>query len=209
MAQINGDPVRFIYERNDFYKNGFRSVLAILAATAIGLLVAIATIVVLLNRNQEPRYFQVNPAGQLVEMAPTNVPYVRVEQVLGFTEMIGRKMFTLNFKDYREQLEALRSDFTPDGYKNYRQALQSSGMLDYVLQNRVISSVALEGPPVLVAEGIAGTVYGWKIQMPILLTYDSGTKKTSPLRQVLSITVVRTPTWENPRGIAVSAIVVN
>lgn len=207
MSQAKSD-VNLIFERNDFYKNGFRSVLLVAATLAAALAIALVIIVSLINRNQEPRYFQTNPAGQLVEMAPTNIPYVRVEQVLGFTETVGRKIFTLNFKDYRAQLEAVRENFTADGYDNYRQALQTSGMLDYIIQNRVISSVALEGPPVLIAEGIAGTVYGWKIQIPVLLTYDSGNKKTPPLRQLLTITVVRTPTWENPRGIAVSAVVV-
>ena len=69
----------------------------------------------------------------------------------------------------------------------------------------VASSVAT-GAPVILDQGVINGRYAWKVQMPLLVTYQSSTEQ---IQQSLIITMVvsRVPTVDMPRGIAIVSFV--
>jgi intracellular multiplication protein IcmL len=61
--------------------------------------------------------------------------------------------------------------------------------------------------PVISNQGeIPGKGYVWRIQMPFLVTYQSS-EGTSKKSYMVSVTIVKVPTWKNPAGIGIDQFV--
>lgn len=65
-----------------------------------------------------------------------------------------------------------------------------------------VVTAAPAGSPILVSEGIVVGRYQWTIELPLVVTYQSGdqTKNTNLL---VTIVVVRVPRLESPNGVGI------
>jgi len=170
------------------------------------LLVSIAANVWLGTRPVEFRYFATDPQGGIRELTALNRPVQSANEVLNWATEVATKAYSMSFANYAQQLEDMKPNFTDAGWRGYEQALARSGFVEKLLSQQYVSTAVPHQAPVIVAEGLVDGVYGWRLQIPLIVTFQSASANTSQTIQV-EVTVVRRPETENPKGLGIAQIV--
>lgn len=192
--------------RYKFYRDGWRLMVTVLPILVVMLIIMSAAFAYAISRTPEPKYFAVEN-GQIIPIAPVSHPYIRPGDLNQWVARAVMDSYMLDFQNYRSRIEENAQYFTPEGFADYKRSLASSGRMKTITEGWFVSSAVPEGPPVIVQEGSVNGRYMWRMRMPILVHYNSKTHRLSPQRLMLTITVVRVQTWENPYGVGISQIV--
>ena len=68
--------------------------------------------------------------------------------------------------------------------------------------NQQVLSAAPKGAPILESEGLVAGRYQWVVQVPLILTYQSGAR-TQNTGLLVTVVVVRVPRLESPNGVGI------
>jgi intracellular multiplication protein IcmL len=109
---------------------------------------------------------------------------------------------TFGFNDYRRRLQEASRNFTRLGWQSFTKALSDSRLLEMMDRNQQILTAAPTGAPILVDEGVVNERYQWVVQMPMILTYQSGGAQRVE-RPTVTMVIVRVPRLENANGIGI------
>jgi hypothetical protein len=114
---------------------------------------------------------------------------------------------SLNYINYKEQLEAQRDSFTPEAFDDFVRALQKSGITDMVIKNRLSMQGKPQAAPVIDAEGVDPSgVYSWKISLPVEISYQSSTGVAGVQKVIAQVLVRRQNILEYHSGIAIAQL---
>ncbi|MCB1563422.1 MAG: type IVB secretion system apparatus protein IcmL/DotI [Alphaproteobacteria bacterium] len=189
--------------RNEFYRDGYRSLLRltfIMGLTILGLLAAIFFVI---QTNQpENRYFATTEDGRLVPMVPLSEPNLSTPALMSWVAQACTEVMTFGFNDYRRRLQEASRNFTRRGWESFTLALQRSRIIDMVEANQQVVSAAPQGAPILESEGMVAGRYQWVVQIPMTLTYQSGDRQKSD-SLLITVVIVRVPRLESPNGIGI------
>lgn len=144
--------------------------------------------------------------GRLFPVIPMSQPYRKAADVIQYAKDTMNRSFTLDFLNWRQQLEDVRGDYTRDGFKSFIASLQSSGVLETIRTRRMNLSITA-GTGVLVKEGIEGGVYVWYVEVPLELKLAGQTTELPPQRFLGTIRIERVPTVDAIGGIGVGQLV--
>lgn len=159
------------------------------------------------------RYFATDARGSVIELQPLERPVQSIEEVNVWAAKAVTAAFTLDFANYRQRLTEIRPYFTDAGWKGYQTAIDGQGILQSITQNKIVVTAVPSQSPVVTATGVVDGVYGWKIEIPIIVTYETATAGGSAGRgrssnnMIIQITVVRRPVTENPQGLGIAQMV--
>ncbi|MDF3055209.1 MAG: type secretion protein DotI [Gammaproteobacteria bacterium] len=199
------DALELVRLRNNFYRDSYRRVLAALLITLIANAVLGVTVLYLWKDKPTPTYFATTNEGNIIPLNPLDAPVVTAAILLQWATVAAISANTYNFVNYRKELQAASEYFTPNGWREYQDALKASRNLETVVTRKLTVSAVATGAPVILDQGVVGGRYKWKVQLPILLTYESvNTKITQPSEVTMLIT--RVSTLETPKGIAIDGI---
>ncbi len=159
-------------------------------------------------------YFAVHPVreyfatdnGRMFPMIPMSKPYRKTADVIQYATDTLNRSFTLNFQDYRQQLEDNRASWTREGFKSFLDNLQGSGVLASVKERRMNMSITA-GTGVLVKEGLKDGVYYWVVQMPVEVKLVGQTNELPPQRYLATVRVERISTLDSIEGIGLSQLI--
>ena len=104
-------------------------------------------------------------------------------------------------------MQAASGFFTPTGWTQFLNALTESNNLEAVKSKKLVVSAVARRTPVIITKGIVKGNYSWVIEVPLLITYQSGSDY-SQTRDTVSLTVQRVSTFNSPQGIGISQFVV-
>lgn len=155
----------------------------------------------------QPEYFATTADGRLIPLVPISEPYVAQETLLAWVTEAVTQAYTLDYVHYRKQLTAMRPNFSDEGFKHHLQALEAAGTLEAIIKRRLVSQVVPTAPPVVVNQGVLADRYAWKIEMKLGLSYQGASSQSTPQALVAEVLVVRMPTHEVPRGLAVHQLI--
>jgi len=159
------------------------------------------------SHKPNPLYFLADENGQIYEITPASQPYFKEGQVINFAVEAITKAMTMNFVTWRQDLaEATEYFQRPAGWNNYLAALEGSGTLEMIRNRRLISSVVANGAAI-VNHGQKGDSYFWVIQVPITITYQSSSEKTTENR-LAEIEVSRIPTTISSKGMGITRVLI-
>jgi len=202
-AQLGGDALQTVVTRNIFYREGYQQLLKI--AIAQGIIIFVLAILVVYKIFIEPppvRYFATTDDGRILSLAPLTDPNMTDAAVLSWTTQAAADVMTFSFLDYQRRLQASAGYFTPAGWQGFMKAIQESRFLEGVQANQQIITAVPSQAPVVVERGLSGDRYFWRVQLPMVVTSNSGDKKGSK-RQLLNLTIVRVSPLENPAGLGI------
>lgn len=200
------DAVQIVSLRNDFYRDNYRRVmLALLIAFFLIVLLASA-LTYLVTHPPAPKYFAVNADGSLIKLKPLSEPNVSPATLLQWANMAVISVNTLNYVNYRKALQDASEYFTPDGWQEYLRGLKSSNNLTAVIEKKLIVSAVATGAPIILQEGLLNGVYSWRVQMPVLVTYQSPSQ-VSPQSQIVTLLIVRVSGLTSARGVGIAQYV--
>ncbi|MBU6475819.1 MAG: DotI/IcmL family type IV secretion protein, partial [Alphaproteobacteria bacterium] len=88
------------------------------------------------------------------------------------------------------------------GWETFASALQQSRIIESIVAlNQVVSAVP-RSAPILTQEGVFRGKYRWIVQLPLAVTYQSGTNGRTDDMNV-TLVIDRVPSLENPSGVGI------
>ncbi len=201
------DALTVVALRNKFYKDSQRKVmLALLIALIVNIVLA-SLLVYMITHPPAPKYFATSLNGRITPLFPLNEPNQSDSAVLQWANQAAIAAFTYNFVNYRDELQASSGFFTPEGWDQFLSALQQSNNLDAVKAKKLIVSAVATRAPIILQKGVLNGSFSWRVQMPILVTYQSASEFTQQ-NNVVTMLITRVSTLNSPRGIGISQFVV-
>lgn len=157
----------------------------------------------------EPKYFQVSLAQgqkQFTSIQSYSARlFTREDLLLWIQEVVGN-IYTFNAVTYQKRFDAiLAADFTPEGADSFRKTLDSSQLLKQVITQQLNLTSIVSGQPVILAQGPLLGKYTWKVQMPVLLTFESASQ-TSTKRIIVTVLIINVPTKDSPQAVAIQQL---
>jgi intracellular multiplication protein IcmL len=110
---------------------------------------------------------------------------------------------TFGFHDYQRRLQDASRHFTRRGWGTFTQALQESGLIETVTENRNVITGTPSAAPTVLSEGLTPQgFYRWEVQMPMLITYEFGSSRQ---RQTMNVrlVIVRVPKLQSANGVGI------
>ncbi|MFO9526785.1 type IVB secretion system apparatus protein IcmL/DotI [Legionella pneumophila serogroup 1] len=201
------DALTVVALRNKFYKDSQRKViLALLIAIVVNVVLA-SLVVYMITHPPAPKYFATSINGRITPLFPLDEPNQSDSAVLQWANQAAIAAFTYNFVNYRDELQASSRFFTAEGWDQFLGALEQSNNLDAVKAKKLVVSAVATRAPIILQKGVLNGRYSWRVQMPILVTYQSASEFTQQ-NNVVTMLITRVSTLNSPRGIGISQFVV-
>lgn len=201
------DALTTVLVRNSFYRDGQRKILVILLISMLVNLGLTVMVIYIIMHPPEPKYFATSINGRITPLFALNEPNQSDSAVLQWANQAAIAAYTYNFVNYRSELQASSGFFTAEGWDQFLTALQQSNNLDAVKAKKLIVSAVATRAPIILQKGILNGLYSWRVQMPILVTYQSASE-FSQQNNVVTMLITRVSTLNSPRGIGIAQFVV-
>lgn len=196
------DALQVVRLRNEFYRDNYRKVVAGLLLSFLIILMLVAAIFYIVTHPPAPRYFATTNDGRIVPLIPFNRPNLNNPAVLEWANTAAKAIHNYNFVNYREALQEAGNYFTADGRENFLDAIKKSNNLQAVISKKLIVSAVATGVPVIAEQGIRFGRYTWKVQIPMLTTFQSASE-VSQQQVIVTMIIVRVSPLISPHGIAI------
>ena len=190
--------------RNEYYRDGYRLALRVSVVQSFIIIGLIAAMFFVIKVHQpENRYFATTEDGRLIPMVSLTQPNLSAPALMSWVAQAATEVMTFGFNDYRRRLQEASRNFTRQGWESFTGALQGARIIESIEQNSQVVSAAPRGAPVLVSEGVVNGQYQWIVEIPMVLSYQSGSKTRSDNWRV-TLVVVRVPRLESPNGVGIA-----
>jgi len=200
------DASEVIKLRNNFYRDNYKRVVSSVLFLLIINVSLVGVVFYQIANRPEPQYFATSVDGRVIPLYPLSEPMMAPTELLQWASRVAVAAYSYNFVNYRDALQSVQNNFTPDGWKYFEDALKGARNLESVIAKKLVVSAVATAAPVILDQGVINGRYAWKVQMPLLVTYQSASEQTQqPV--VVTIVVSRVPTVNMPRGIAIASFV--
>jgi intracellular multiplication protein IcmL len=201
------DALTVVTLRNDFYRDSYRKVMLILLISVLLNIGLGAILYYIVSHPPMPKYFATSINGRITPIVPIDEPNQADSSVLQWANQAAIASYSYNFVNYRKELQSASEFYTAIGWEQFMGALKSSNNLEAVKTKKLIVSAVATQAPVILRKGLLNGSYSWRIQMPLLVTYQSASQFTQE-NYMMTMMIQRVSTFNNPRGIGISQIVV-
>ena len=189
--------------RNEFYRDGYRNLLRLCLLEGVIIMILLSAMYFVIHVHQpQDRYFATTEDGRLIPMVALHEPNLSTPALMSWVAQASTEVMTFGFNDYRRRLQESSRNFTRRGWESFTQALQKSRIIEMVEANQQVVTAAPAGAPILESEGVVAGRYQWIIQLPLVLTYQSGSRTKSDTLLV-TVVVVRVPRLESSNGVGI------
>ena len=189
--------------RNEFYRDGYRSLLHLAVIQGFVILGLLGAMYFVIEVHQpENRYFATTEDGRLVPMMALSEPNLSDPALMSWVAQASTEVMTFGFNDYRRRLQEASRNFTSRGWESFTNALEKSRIIEMVEKNQQVISAAPSGAPILESQGVVAGRYQWSIQLPMIISYQSGSSIRSD-SLLVTVVVVRVPRLESPNGVGI------
>ncbi len=193
--------------RNRYYRDGQRKLITLTLISALTNIALVMMLGYIVSHPPAPKYFATSINGRITPLFALNAPNQSDSAVLQWANQAAIAAFSYNFVNYRSELQASSGFFTAEGWTQFLDALQQSNNLEAVKAKKLIVSAVATRAPIILQKGILNSRYAWRIQMPLLVTYQSASE-FSQQNTVVTMLVTRVSTLNSPRGIGIAQFVV-
>ncbi|MBA3662491.1 MAG: DotI/IcmL/TraM family protein [Gammaproteobacteria bacterium] len=204
------DALKMIFERNAFYRRMHFLALAAFLLSLIVIITLIWVVYTLVRNPTKPLYFASDRVGRLIQVVPVTVPNMSNAEVMNWTINALQKSFSMDFVNYRSQLQSSQKYFTTYGWTNFMNSLKSNNNLVALTQRKMVFSAKVIDQPTIVTQGILGGAYAWRFNMRMLVNYwippfDEKSKFANPLD--VSVIVQRQEIIQSDNGLGIVQVI--
>lgn len=193
--------------QNSFYRDSYFKVMFVLLLSITINFGLSSTVIFMVLHPPKPKFFATSINGRITPLFPLEEPNQSDSAVLQWANQAAIAAYTYNFVNYRQELEAASGYFTENGWNEFIEALRSSTTLKTVRQKKLIVSAVATRAPIILQKGALAGRYAWRIQMPILITYQSASELTN-VNSVVTMLVTRISTLQSIRGIGITQFII-
>jgi intracellular multiplication protein IcmL len=155
----------------------------------------------------EVRYFAVTPDLRVMEMNSLEEPFLSSEGLLNWTGEVVTGALSLDFLHWKKKLMSLRNNFDPKGFESFVESLESGGHIKKIEEERLSLSAVMTDAPVIVSQGLKRGRMTWRIEMPLILSYQSSSGISATQKLLGEIVAERVRPSENPKGVVIRQVV--
>ncbi len=189
-------------------------VMLLAALFVAAMILAVMLITALNTRFPLQRYIYTSNAAAVCTFAPLGERGdVTDAAVLNFATMTAVDVHTFDYINWRKTLDTVTiARFTPEARASATTGLRDSGVLTSVVEKSFVLKAVLSGPAVIREQGVVGSHYVWRVEVPLTLAYTGGINADKsmayrPENRTIVLTVRRAEfTADNPDGLLVSAM---
>jgi len=197
--------LEMVIMRNAFYRDHYYQVLFSVALMMLVNCFLAFAIVYKWQHPAQPQYFATTADGRIIKIHALDDPAVSDDFVVQWAADALRKSFSLDYLHWKDQLQEAQSNFTPDGWNYFTDALKKSNNLKTLVELKMVSNIEMTGAPEIVTKAVVGGHYAWNIRIPVLLTFTNGTKTIkTPIN--FTVIVLRESTQYYPQKIAINNV---
>ncbi len=190
--------------RNEFYRDSYRLALRVAVIQSFIIVGLIMVMFYVVHVHQpENRYFATTEDGRLIPMVSLTQPNLSTPALMSWVAQASTEVMTFGFNDYRRRLQEASRHFTSRGWESFTGALQKARIIESIEENTQVVTAAPRGAPVLQSQGIIDGTYQWVVQIPMVLTYESGSRQRND-NWLVTLVVVRVPRLESPNGVGIA-----
>ena len=203
---MSHDALEVIKLRRNFYRDSYRLVV-ILLFIAIIVIACLAWVIIYQQTHKPtPKYFATTSSGRLIPLIPLDQPNFSDQQIAVWSANAVTSLYTYDFLNFRQTFQTNSQYFTSSGWKAFLDGLAQSNNLQAVQQKRLTVQAVPAGAPVIVNQGDFNGIYTWRIQIPILVTYQSLSEEFNQ-RLLITVVVQRLSTLTSKYGIGIAQLV--
>lgn len=144
--------------------------------------------------------------GRFIPLIPQSQPYRTTADVIQYAREKVTRSFTMDFLNWRQQLEDVRPGYTREGFKSFLDALKNAGVLDTVKEKRMNMSNSA-GTGVLTREGIEEGIYQWIVEFPIEVRLEGQSTRLPAQRFIATVRIERVSTVDSVEGIGIGQLI--
>jgi intracellular multiplication protein IcmL len=144
--------------------------------------------------------------GRILKLVPLSEPHQKNQSVIQFVKDSLNESFTIDFLNYKKQLENARPFFTDRGFASFLSQLKKSGILDTVIEKRMNLYVST-GTGILKQKGVTSGRYYWIVQIPVEIKLTGQTTELPAQKLIASVKVERVDVLDSVVGIAITQLV--
>ena len=201
------DALELVRLRNEFYRDNYRRIVGVLLFTIIIIIILAGALIYLVTNPPPPRYFATDAQGRIIRLVPLDQPNLSPAALLQWANLAAVAAYTYDFVNYRQNLQAASNFFTPDGWTAFIQALNESNNLNAVIAKKLVVTAVATGAPTILQQGILDGRYAWRVNLPMLVTYQSASQFTQQ-NVVVTMLITRVSALNSASGIGIAQFVV-
>ncbi|MDR1871592.1 MAG: DotI/IcmL/TraM family protein [Deltaproteobacteria bacterium] len=198
LTTANGDKN---YTRDNHWTSQIVFALAI-ACLILGSILGVETLL-----ENKPNYFGVSSDLNVVKVAPSKEPLLSPDNLLTWTSQAVSGALSLNFLHWRQQLMDARENFSEYGFSSFARSLEEGGHIRKIVAERLNLTCALAGTPVITDTKVLGDRYTWKVELPVIISYQSSTGVVASQNLIAMVTVQRAAMTQKNKGVEIQQIV--
>jgi intracellular multiplication protein IcmL len=194
--------------RNDYYRDQYRNMAGIGRYGTIALLLSVFMNAFLSYEilHRRPIYFATTRDGRIIPLVPLSRPEFSNRTVIEWATARAVDAYSYDFVNWRERLTGIAKDFTAVGYSSFVASLKTSGNLSLAIKEKRVVSAAPSGAGVLVAKGLLNGSYAWKVEVPIVVSYQVA-RNTVSQNVLVTLLIVRRSLVTHPSGMAIAQFI--
>lgn len=170
------------------------------------ILVALGAFLIALLPFTRPYYFYhaVNPQKKTMRLTALDMPNITNRALLSWATTSITEVMTMGFGDIDTKFLRQRFRFTSKGWDDYKRSFEAMQIREAFRQRQLVLTTVPAKQPTIIGQGVdVDKVYKWIVEMPISMTYATNNNVTRVQKGRVMLKISRTPTNENPMGIAI------
>jgi intracellular multiplication protein IcmL len=187
------------------YRQGFRNLVRVVQVQAL-IIVMLTGFLFYCVRDVVPQdtYFAETSEGSRMQLVSLDDPNVNMDALTSWAEQAAVDVLTFGFNDIDKRFEHSQRYFTIEGWKTFALKLADSALLRNVTTLQQMVSTIPREPAEIISWGYKNGKYSWIVRVPLIMTTRAGKTRTTQGADV-TMTIIKLPTSENPRGIAIDS----
>ncbi|MBP7252925.1 MAG: DotI/IcmL/TraM family protein [Alphaproteobacteria bacterium] len=203
------DALQTIVNRNNFYRDGYRLMLRISFIQTVAILLLVGGLVVMaLSAKVEHVFFATTTDGRIINIVPLNEPFITDGALVAWVAETSKRVLTLSFSDFRQRLQDVAYNFTPQGWETFSKALKDARILELIEERKMVTEMTIEAAPEIIKRGEINGVYAWVLQMPVSLTFK-GEQAPQAIKGNLRVQISRVSTLQHPKGVGIDQFLID
>lgn len=188
--------------RPNFHRDNYRRVVAVLIFFLVVNVVLVCGLVYMVLTPEDQAFYATMNDGKVSQLFPLEEPNLPQTAVLQWSNQAAIAVYTIDFINYVSQLRAAARYFTEAGWAAFKETVKKTAIPEVQAKQLVVTAVATAAP-IILEEGNLNGRYTWKVEIPMLVSYQGASG--DPVKQAVDVvmTVVRVNTHHNPKGIGI------
>lgn len=196
-----------VYGGLHWYKQQYHSALKLVLIMGVSVCICLCFIGLLLFNKPAPKYFAATSDLRLAPIIPLDQPVLTQQGLLNWVSETIANAVSLDFLEWRDQLSKAREHFDEEAYKSFLSSLTNSGVLSMIRDKRLSVSAVITRAPVIIASGVIGGKMTWRVEFPLVVSYESSQGVESSQKLLATVLIRRASTLTTPRGVVIQQIV--